>query len=560
MPYNLKQYDAAKPFMRGADDNIVAQDDKYRVMAYDLYENIYVNSAQTLKLVLRGDDSVPILMPSGRKIIESTHRYLGVGFDYLVEPDSGDQGIRNSLDTWFREWFKREALRAKFTSNKRWGLVRGDAHFYLHADPNKDAGDRISIVEMDPRQVFLIENDRLGVTGVHIVDTVQDWDKPDDPSAKLARRRTFRKTISADGKTFTGEVTSELTHWTLGNWDDRVLKPEDMAKERRRNMQLDEDPLPLLAPISQLPIYRWRNKPPQNSTWGTSQLEGMETLMYALNQSLTDEDATIVFQGLGMYVTNASAPIDPNTGEITDWNIGPGQIIEIPGLASEQYFNRVSGVQDVSPFQDHMKWIDEKGLSEGSGTPEVAIGRVDVAVAESGISLELQLKPLLASNAEKEEEFIVILDQMFHDIVTMWLPAYESDFDGGAFGNAEALKQCSVVCIFDDPMPVNKTQVIQDTLLLQSSHLILRKMAVAKLREIGWKYPQFAEDGTTALSDDDIAAMLKAEAEEDASLGLAALGPPGGQGPTDAAGNPIDQFGNPTQNPPDSTQVPLQAG
>lgn len=560
MPYNEKQYDPAKPFLRGTLDNIVAEADKIRVMAYDLYENIFNNSAQTLKLVLRGDDSVPILMPSGRKIVEATHRYLGVGFDYLVEPDQGDEGIRNSLDLYFREWFKREAIRSKFTSNKRWGLVRGDAHFYLHADPGKSSGERISIVEMDPRQVFLIEDDRNGVTGCHIVDTIQDWRTPDDSSKKLARRRTFRKTLGADGR-FTGEVTSELTHWTLGNWDDRVLKAADMAKERVRSAELDEDPLPLLAPISQLPLYRWRNKPMQNSTWGCSQLEGMETLMYGINQSLTDEDATIVFQGLGMYVTNASPPIDPNTGELTDWNIGPMQIIEIPGASSEQYFNRVSGVNDISPFQDHMTWMNDKGLSEGSGTPEVAIGRVDVTVAESGISLELQLKPLLAQNGEKEEELIVILDQMFHDIVTMWLPAYEGDFDGNAFSNVENMKMCSVVTLFDDPMPVNKTQVIQDTLLLQSSHLILRKMAVAKLREIGWKYPLFGPDGVTALSDDDIAQMLADEANADASIGFPPMDTGAGGAPqTDAAGNPIDQFGNPIATPSNQTTVPLNVG
>lgn len=561
MPYNLKQYDPAKRFLRGAQDNIVAEDDKIRVMAYDLYENIYINSSQTLQLVLRGDDSFPILMPSGRKIIEATHRFLGIGFDYLVEPDQGDQGIRNSLNLYFREWFKREAVHAKFTSNKRWGLIRGDAHFYLHANPNKDSGERVCIVEMDPRQVFLIEDDKLGVIGCHIVDTVHDWREKEDTSKKLARRRTFRKTVGTDGK-FTGEITSELTHWTLGNWDDRgSIKEADRIKEQVRSAEFDEQEQPLAAPISQLPLYRWRNKPPQNSTWGTSQLEGMETLMYALNQSLTDEDATIVFQGLGMYTTNASPPIDPNTGELTDWNIGPMQIIEIPGARGDQYFERVSGVQDISPFQDHMKWIDEKGLAEGSGTPEMAIGRVDVTVAESGISLELQLKPLLSANAEKELEFIVILDQMFHDIVTMWLPAYESDFDGNAFSNVEAMKLCSVVCIFDDPLPVNKNQVIQDTLLLQTSHLILRTMAVARLREIGWKYPQFAPDGVTALTDDDIAAMLVAEAEADASLGLAALnaGNAGGQ-PGQPGQPPTDQFGNPIQTPPDQTTIPLTGG
>ncbi|AZS12543.1 portal protein [Mycobacterium phage DrLupo] len=562
MPYNPKQYDPAKPFLRGGDDNIVDENDKNRIRAYDLYENIYLNSAETLKLVLRGDDSVPILMPSGRKIVEAVHRFLGVGFDYLVEPDRGDEGVRQSLDVYFRNLFKREAVKAKFTSNKRWGLIRGDAHFYIHADPNKKAGERLSIEEVDPRQVFLIE-EGTSVVGFHMVDIIQDFRAKDDPSKKIARRRTFRR-VKDDAGNFTGRVSSELTHWTLGNWDDRGAIPDETArlKERVVSSEFDEEVEELPEPISQLPLYRWRNKPPQNSTWGTSQLEGMETLAYALNQSLTDEDATIVFQGLGMYVTNASPPVDPNTGELTDWNIGPMQIIEIPGSAQDQYFNRVSGVQDISPFQDHMRWIDEKGIAEGSGTPEVAIGRVDVTSAESGISLELQLKPLLAANEEKELELIVVMDQMLHDIATMWLPAYEGDYEdtiggGRPFASADLLNECSVVCVFADPMPVNKTQVIQDTLLLQQSHLILRKMAVAKLRSIGWEYPATDAEGRP-LTDDDIADMLLAEAEADASVGMSALDS-GGGGEFDEQGNPIDQFGNSTETPPDVTQVPLNA-
>src|ERR1700754_3119746 len=267
----------------------------------------------TLKLILRGVDAVPLLMPSGRKIIEATNNFLAVGFDYLVD-EIGDQKTQQELDKWFSDWFKREALRARFTSNKRWGLVRGDAHFYIYANADKPAGERISIIEMDPRQVFLIEDDTWGIKGCHIVDTVSDW-REDDPSKLVARRRTFRKTQNTLGQ-FTGEITTELTFWELAKWDDRD-KDFD-PKDRVRNAKLDQEATALPPQITQLPLYRWRNSPPQNSSWGHSQLTGLETLMYGINQSLTDEDATMVFQGLGMYVTNAAPPIDPSTGELTD--------------------------------------------------------------------------------------------------------------------------------------------------------------------------------------------------------------------------------------------------
>ena len=101
---------------------------------------------------------------------------------------------------------------------------------------------------------------------------------------------------------------------------------------------------------------------------------------------------------------------------------------------------------------------------------------------------------------------------MFHDITTMWLPAYEPE----TFGNAETMAEMSVVCVFDDPMPVDRAASIQETLLLQTSNLILTSMAIAKLRDLGWKYPTTDAEGN-ALTDDDIAQMLNDQAAQAAS-------------------------------------------
>jgi hypothetical protein len=537
MPYNLKQYSAALDFVSGGDDNVANTWDQKRIQAYDLYENLYINSTQTLKIVLRGDDSYPILMPSGKKIVDATNRFLGVGFDYLVE-GVGDAGTQELLSDWWGKFFKRESLKAKFASSKRWGLVRGDAAFYVYANPNKPSDTRISIAELDPRQIFEIEDGRGKQIGVHIVDTVQDFRESDKPDKKIARRRTFRLVLDEAGQT-TG-VTTELKFFTIGKWDDRdTVSKEKM--EKIANPEFDEEETALPPTITKLPVYKWRNNPPQNSTWGHSQLSGMETLLYAINQSLTDEDATMVFQGLGMYVTSAAPPQDAE-GNTTDWSIGPMQIIEI---GQDQRFDRVTGVSDVSPYQNHMTFIDEKGLSEASGTPEIAIGRVDVSVAESGISLQLQLMPLLAQNQEKEEELIVVLDQMFYDITTMWLPSYESE----KFGNEAVMAEMSVVCIFDDPMPKNRDAQVQETLLLVTSNLILSSMAVNKLRSLGWEYPTIDPNTGEALTDDMIAQMLN----DQAAASAAAMDP---FSASLAAGGDQQQF-DPAQNTPDQTTLNL---
>ena len=530
MPYNLKQYSAALDFITSGDSNVANDFDKRRIGAYDLYENLYINSTQNLKLVLRGDDSYPILMPSGKKIVDATNRFLGQGFDFLVE-GAGDAGTQEVLNQWWADFFKREALRAKFASSKKWGLVRGDAAFYVYASAEKGAGRRISIAELDPRQLFEIEDASGSLVGVHIVDTVQDYRSPDQTDKKIARRRTFRKTENA--------VTSELKFFEIGKWDDRTATLAE-KQEAVSYPDLDEPEEALPATITQLPVYKWRNNAPQNSSWGHSQLSGMETLLYAINQSLSDEDATIVFQGLGMYVTSAAPPQDTE-GNTTDWSIGPMQIIEV---GQDQRFDRVTGVSDVSPYQNHMNYIDEKGLCEASGTPQIAIGRVDVGVAESGISLQLQLMPLLAQNAEKEQELIVVLDQMFFDITTMWLPAYEPEL----FPSAETMVQMSVVTIFDNPMPKNRDAQVQETLLLVTSNLILTSMAVSKLRSLGWEYPSVNPLTGEPLTDDMIAELLTAQSAANA----AALDPFAAQG----------GFGDPAQNAQDEVSqdqtIPLE--
>jgi len=544
--YNDKQYDAALDFIAEGDANITLETDQRRVAVYDLYENIYRNATASLRIVLRGEDQAPILMPNGKKIVEATSRFLGVNFDYLVEA-TGDEGTRQELDLWWSNFWKREALSAKFVSNKRWGLVRGDSYFYLYAKPTKSQGERLSIEELDPRQVFEIEDDPSDskrLTGVHIVDLVQDFREPDKPEKKIARRRTFRRQFDEFDKA-TG-VTSELTHWEVGKWDDRTEKlREKQVQVNYPNVDEPEELLP--APIVQLPVYKWRNSPPQNSTWGTSQLSGLETLLYSLNQSLSDEDQTLVFQGLGMYVTDASPPIDPNTGDVTDWNIGPKQIIEI---GTNQRFDRVTGVSDISPFINHMNFVDD-GMSESSGTPQVAIGRVDVSVAESGISLQLQLMPLIAQNQEKELEIITVMDQMFHDITQMWLPAYEPE----SFGNVDTMSQMSVVTIFDDPMPKNRDAEVQETVLLDSAGLILKSMTVAKLRSLGWRYPTSDQYGN-ALTDDDLAGMLLAQsAAQAAALDPYSASLAGGSAGGDQGFGDQQQPGQ--QNAPDQTVVDL---
>jgi hypothetical protein len=549
MAFNLRQYEVPEPFFGAADANVVHPEDKKRIQAYDLYEDIYNNNHKSLKIVMRGADSLPIYMPSGRKIVNATNRFLAKGLDYYVEPNTldgapADAGTVATLELWFKNFYKRETVPKKLNSNKRWGLVRADAVLLLQGDPNKAEGERISLHEVDPRFVFAIDDpeDPNKVMGYHMAERVIDFREKDKSTTKqICRRTTWLRERDTEGA-YTGKITHEVTHWTIGKWDDRVLEKADMEQIP---YPAQDEPIDYLPPeITKLPIYIWNTDAPQNSTWGTSLLSGMETLVFGINQSLSDEDLTLVMQGLGMYSTNAAPPIDPDTGAILSWGVGPGQVIEV---GPDQEFVRVTGVSDVSPYQDHMNFMDDKGLQEAGGVPAVAVGRVDVAIAESGVSLKLQFDPLLAANAEREVEIIVTLDQLHHDITSMWIPAYEKIDTKGVV----------VSTIVDDPMPVDKAAVVQDVVLLRTSNLILTSMAVDKLSELGWKYPP-------ELSVDEVVAALEAQTKSDSAALNAGFGDPnalaGGSAEDpnnpgfDMNGNPIDAQGNPI---PDQTSVDL---
>lgn len=563
--YNHKQYDAARDFVKANFNtdflnNVVDRMDKLRIQVYDLYEDLYLNSTYQLSIVLRGADQTPILMPTGKKLVESTNRFLAINVDYLVE-GQGDAGTQQNLDEWFKNFFKREKFKAKFESGKRWGLCRGDSIWYIYADPFKDPGERVSIAEVDPRQVFEIEDIQGNLCGYHVVDLVRDW-RDEEQVKFVCRRRTFRKAVDEFGQVIKASpVTSELGFFELNEWDDR--REDNIVSEIPATAQGAHEPTVLGTDMSgtenyvtTFPLYVWNNNPMQNTHWGMSQLAGLETLMYALNQSMTDEDCTIVFQGLGMYVTTAGAPIDPKTGAYTDWNIGPMQIIEI---GQEQKFDRVTGVNSLQPFQDHMNFIADKGLSESAGIPEVAIGRVDPQAVQSGIALKLELMPLLAQNAEKELSFIDLLDTMFHDIVTQWLPAYEWEM----FGNAAVMQECSVVCLFDDPMPVDSTAKINELVMLKTNNFVLMKMVIEELRKIGYQYPS-VDDSGNPLSDDDLVQMLLDEAGQISNATMPPQLIPDPNAPFDP-NNPQGQpqQGDPATNgntPPARQTVSLGAG
>lgn len=478
------QYFSALDYMETIDANFASSGlDAYRIRAYALYEHMYHNRPETFKVHLRGEDQdgIELYIPSARKMIDAANRFLAVDFNYLVSPKFGDPTTQAACDLAFSNLFKREHFYAKFGNNRRYGLIRGDAMWHITADDTKLPGQRISIHELDPANYFEIVDpdypDRI--LGCHLVDTVHDPNKPEDKTAKVARRQTYLRAnakldpnggYSVPLGEDAGGWTSSLTFWEIGKWDDRNMKGADLKPV---NHPATKQVFPLDAKITQMPIYRWKNRAIPSEAFGLSEIAGVETLIMGINQSLTDENLTLIMQGLGVYATDAAPPKNKD-GTEGDWILGPGVVAEV---GEGNFFNRVSGVSSVAPFQDHSSSIHEH-ISQSLGIPAIAQGKVDVQIAESGISLSLQLGPILANSREKEVELLGIMDQMFYDLCTMWFPVFESlDFT-----------TCRVVSVVGDPMPVNRAAMIQEILLLQASGLITIGQAQAQLAKFGYEF------------------------------------------------------------------------
>lgn len=61
----------------------------------------------------------------------------------------------------------------------------------------------------------------------------------------------------------------------------------------------------------------------------------------------------------------------------------------------------------------------------GIGLPDMASGKVDVSVAQSGIALAWKMGPIIAENQDKQLGILGKWNQMGYDLVNMWFPAFE---------------------------------------------------------------------------------------------------------------------------------------
>lgn len=445
--------------------------DQQRIQAYQLYEQIYWNVPDIFQLTARGTNDKAIYIPTARTIIDTTNRYTAPAFDFLVQPR--EVGAQISQDVVaarlaLQDWMARERFRSKFNGAKRYGLIRGDWIWHLTADVTKPIGKRISITALDPAMYFPItaDDDVDRVIGCHLVESITD-----DNGDPVIHRLTYRKVPLSDG---TSTITVEDGLFEVDAWGG----PNDRPKQVLR-------PVTALPPdITALPVYHVKNFEEPGNPFGSSEIRGFERIMAAVNQSISDEDLALALEGIGMYATDAPQPTDDKDNPVP-WQLGPGRVVHIP---SGHIFNRVDGVGSVAPFQDHIGLLT-KLLREASSTPDIAIGSVDVQVASSGIALALQLDPMLAKAAEKDDLILDVHAQMGYDLINGWYPAYEET----------TFTDVTVVPVVGDPVPVDRTARLTELNDMLDRGVIDSAFYRTEASKLGYEFPD--NIGDTALAE-----------------------------------------------------------
>jgi hypothetical protein len=456
----LTPYSTVVPYM-SAPPTWMTPYDAQRVLSYQIYEQIYWSVPHTFKLTMRGTEDNPIYIPTARTIIDTTNRYVGKDFAFAVETDVGSESDQAVLRGALTMLFRRERFWSKFAANKRFGLIRGDWCFHILANTAKPAGSRIKLETIDPAAYFpqFHPDDPEKIIAVHIVEQVIA-----DDQVRI-KRQTYTKGIDPllnDGSDTT--IYNSVGLFDPKAWEDITLNPVKVIKP----------PTALPPQITAIPVYHIRNIESPGDPFGSSEIRGVERICAAINQAISDEELALALEGLGMYATDGGPPKD-ESGAITDWVLGPGAVVEHPAGSK---FGRINGVSSVTPVMDHLNYLGT-ALKESTGTPDAAIGKLDVKVAESGISLILQMGPMLAKVGERDQEITDTMRQMFFDL-SGWLEAYE-----------QIVTPAVAVPLYGDVLPQNKDKQVAEILDMVAAGLATSdwgRQEIAKIR--GYVFPE----------------------------------------------------------------------
>jgi hypothetical protein len=478
MAGDFTPYSTIRPFFGSNVPTWVPEIEAERIASYTTYQEIYWNNPETFRLVARGSENQAIYVPSGRVIVDAVNRYTAPGLNYAVTPNVGTPNSQLLAQQAFSALFNREKFFARFNAAKLYGIINGDMVLHITADPLKPVGSRISLRIVDPAAWFPVyDDDNLDkLLKVHLAEQFTDT----DDKIKV-RRLTYEWVDPLDRSK--GVLSSDAV-FEIKDWENSV-----------RPVRVITPPTMLPPQITAFPVYPFKNFEEPGNPYGSSELRGLERVMAAINQSVSDEDIALALDGLGLYATDVGAPVDADTGKAVDWILGPGRVVEQAGN-----FHRVNGLGSVQPYQDHIGMLT-KSIREAAGTSDAAVGSVDVQVAESGIALQLHFAPMLARVVPKDDEIVGVLIQMFYDL-QRWLQAFEQ----------VDTTESEVLPALGAKLPVNVTQLISDLATMMGTEPPIISAQTA--REILAKQGvQFAPDEAERVAAQQDEASVRTQAE-----------------------------------------------
>lgn len=503
-------YTTAAMLNRPVPPYVTDEDDALRVRAYGTYEDIWNNVPDAFAALLRqGDDPLARrYVPVVRDIIEATNRYLAQEMETVWTPLPGNTIPDEQMAEWtafLTAFWAREEMAIKLLSAKRWMLIKGDGLLHVSADPSKPEGSRISINEVEPEQYFPIWDPANGerVLGCYLASIVQN-DEGEDIVQRIEYQRVQTAEQAAEFGVNVGQIFYRLGFYEVDGWDDREEDEPAVAIDPPSWAAVPEgaaDPFAgyaLDARISTIPVYHTRNRRRGGKAgrFGTSEIQGLETIFAGVIQNVSDEDLTVAMDGLGVYYTTSGKARDANGKEIP-WVVGPASIAE---LEPDGTFGRVPGVGSVQPYQDHISLLTN-GARASNGAPAIASGQVSTDVALSGIALRIHFMPTLAANAEREAEMASKWTHMLFDLLNGWFPVYE--------GLNPLPLQPSIV--FGDPLPPDRQAIVTEVTALVTAGIMSKEYAAEYLAEkLGYKFPP----GMVAQAAAEQQASLDAEAQQ----------------------------------------------
>jgi hypothetical protein len=395
------------------------EEEQQRIASYEKYDQMYWNDPTQYAIRVL-DNEQPIYVPNARVVVDTTAQWLMKGLQIVPVSSTGAPDVNDDTDIdqlppphqMLEGLLRRERFRSRYAANKKAGITRGDSAFHITADPNALPGARISIETLHPGMVWKVPDpdDPSETIRIHIVE---QWIDPGDDQQRVRiRKLTYEKVIVGGSQRIQREEAIYELQGDKGFWYGPT--PQKVKQI------LPQELLP--ASITHFPVYWFNNLEWESQDYGSSDLRGLEYLDWASSQGATDTQSALSLHGLGVYATDGGRPVN-DRGEEVDWEIVPGGVAEVPSGA---YFRRVEGISSIQPMMDQLKYLEGKMYS-AAGLTDVALGQVDVKVAQSGIALAIKFMPTLARIEDRDTAHTEILQQMWFDLRS-WFETYDSEF------------------------------------------------------------------------------------------------------------------------------------